>query len=652
VQVDIDGNVSLRGSGSFTLLIDGRPSVLENSEALRQIPAASIDRIEIITNPSVKYDPDGTAGIINVIMKKNIKAGLNGILNTSVGTGDKYSAGLLLNYRLKKVNFFGGIDYNKFHSTGKGHSTNETYLIDTTNYRNTDSQRKSTRMGYNVKGGIDYFVSDNSTVSLSGRYGYYGSDMNNSSNRYIYTLPVTTDDYSYSDNASERKGNFYDATLNFQHKFKENGHTLEAMAFFSRRIGDDNETQSDYTTDQNWNIIDQNPDINSTSEDDHSNNFRLKADYVRPLGTAGKLEAGFQSRIAKENATYLFQNYDYVSGSWIDNPMYSSQMDFRESIHSLYAMFSSKWLGFQYQLGLRGEYTDRRIEDIQSPYPYVLSLWDYFPTIHLSRELPLEQQLMLSYSRRINRPHGWDLDPFQNYMDPYNIRMGNPGLKPEYIDSYELGYQKKFSESFVALDSYYRITRNKMDEVTTLRSDGIMIHKDENLNKDYSLGAELSADLVLAKWLELFGSFDMFHYRLVGTLNDVPVDNKSLTWEGRFNVTVKLRGDLRFQLTTRYEGPQVEAQGTEKGSFMANLAVRKDFLQRKLSVSLSARDLFKTAKHEMSTNGVGFYSHDRFTREAPVVMLSLSYKINNYKKELDKLENGEDRQDNGEETEF
>jgi outer membrane receptor protein involved in Fe transport len=467
--------------------------------------------------------------------------------------------------------------------------------------------------------------------------------MDNFAKRYIYTIPSTTNDYSYSDNSSNRKGDFHEATGNFLHRFNDNGHTLEAMAFFSQRIGNDGEIQSNYITDQNWNIIDQNPDINRTSEDDHSREFRLKADYSHPVGAKGKLESGYQSRIQLQKGTYLFQNYDYASGLYIDNPLYSSQMDFRESIQSLYATYSNEWTGFNYQLGLRTEYTDRRIEDIQSPSPYVLTLWDFFPTVHLSRGLPLEQEVMVSYSRRINRPHGWDLDPFPNYMDPYNIRIGNPDLKPEYIDSYELGYQKKFNESFVALDAYYRITKNKMDDVTTLRSDGVMVHTEENLNKDYSLGAELSSDLVLTKWLELFGSVDIYHYRLVGTVDNQSVDNQSLNWEGRFNATVKLKGDLRFQLTTRYEGPSVEAQGKEKGSFMANLAVKKDFLKRKLTATLSARDLFKTAKHESTSWGQGFYSYNRFTREAPVIMFTLSYKLNNYKKEQEKPENGEER---------
>jgi outer membrane receptor protein involved in Fe transport len=643
VQVDVENNVTLRGSPNFTLLIDGRPSVLDNSDALQQIPASAIDRIEIITNPSAKYDPDGTAGIINVIMKKEVKTGLNGIVNVSAGTGDKYRSNVLLNYRLKKINFNLGGDYGSYRFNGHRTSYNETYLNDTTRYRNTTSQMSMKRHGYNITGGLDYFLSDKTTLSLSGRVGQFAFGRDNPSHQHIYTFPVTTNDYSLSNYNFDRSSDFYTGTLNVQHKFNDKGHMLEGMVFYSRRTGIEDQDQYDYQTDSNWVLTDQNPIFNRTREDDHSHELRIKVDYTLPIGEKGSFQAGYQSRIYEENGTYLFQNYNYTLGSWSDNELYSSAMDFKDDIHSLYAMYANEWLGFEYQIGLRGEYTYRWIKDIKSTQSYTLNMLDPFPTIHLSRQLPLNQQILASYSRRVNRPRGWDLDPFPNYIDPYNIRIGNPELKPEYVDSYELNYQKKFKDSYVALDAYYRITKNKITHISTLRDDGIMIQTNDNLNKDYSLGAELSTNLILTKWLELFGSFDLYHYRLVGTISDEHVDNRSLNWESQLNATVKLPGDVRLQWTNSYEGPSATAQGTEQGSFRSNLAARKDFLKRKLSVTLSGRDIFKTAKHESTSSGDGFYEHDLFTREAPVITLTLGYKINNYKKQPEKTNNSEEQ---------
>ena len=643
VQVDVENNVTLRGSPNFTLLIDGRPSVLDNSDALQQIPASAIDRIEIITNPSAKYDPDGTAGIINVIMKKEIKTGLNGIANLSAGTGDKYRGNILLNYRLKKVNLYAGGDYSSNRFTGKRTSYNETFLNDTTHYRNTSSNMTMKRNGYSVNGGIDYYLDNKTTLSLSGRGGHFEFGRDNASHQFIHTFPATLNDYSLSDNSFTRAMDFYSGTLNFQHKFNDKGHNLEGMIFFAQRKGHEDQGQSDYETDSNWVLIDPNPATNRVLEDDHSYELRIKADYTKPVGASGNFQAGFQGRKAEENGTYLFQDYDYGLGSWIDNALYSSSMDFRHNVYSLYAIYSDKLFGFEYQLGLRGEYTYRWIKDVNSPEAYVLQLFDPFPTVHISRQLPLNQQILASYSRRINRPHGWDLDPFPTYIDPYTIRQGNPMLKPEYVDSYELNYQKKFKDSYVALDAYYRITRNKITHITSLRDDGIMVQTFDNLNKDYSLGSELSADLNLVRWIEIYGSLDLYHYRLVGTVGEESVDNSSLNWESKVNLTFNLPARFKLQLTNSYEGPSVTAQGTEEGSFRTDLAARRDFLNRKLSVTLSGRDIFRTAKHESTSHGDGFYEHDLFTREAPVITLTLGYKINNYKNQPEKMNNSEEQ---------
>jgi outer membrane receptor protein involved in Fe transport len=634
VNVDIEGNVSLRGTTNFTVLIDGRPSVLTGSDALQQIPASSIDRIEIITNPSAKYDPDGTGGIINVILKKQKSPGINGIVNLSIGTKNKYRGDVLLNYRTKNFNIFGGLDgnYNQFGMKGK--SEYESYFEDSVSYRNTEAKNKMTRSGYGIKAGIDYYLTDKSTLTFSGRYGGYSFDRDGTSSRHIYTNPIGFDEYSQSKTLMDRGGNYYDLNMNYVVKFDDKGHQLEALAFYSNRTGDDTEEQKDYLTDSDWNInYDSVPETMRTTEDEVSDKIRLKLDYTKPIGKEGKIEAGYQSRMEFENEKFLFQNYNYLSDEWVENSLYSSEADFKDNIHAAYGIFSNTWKSFGYQLGLRGEYTDRVIDNEASPQVYTLNRFDLFPSAHVSKSFKNDHQLIASYSRRIERPGGRQLDPFPSYMDPYNIQQGNPELEPEYIDSYELNYQKRIKTSFVSVEGYYRVNTNKITRIRTLREDGVTVHTFQNLNKDYSLGTEVMGNVDIVKWFNVNASVNIFDYRLVGTVEGEDVDKNSTNWNGKLNITMKFKYDIRAQISGIYQGKSVTAQGTVEGFPMLNLALRKEFMNRKLSTTLSVRDLLMTAKREYTSSGAGFYSHDQFRRESPVLTLDISYTINNYKKQ-------------------
>jgi outer membrane receptor protein involved in Fe transport len=639
IQVDIEGNVTMRGSGSFTVLIDGRPSVLQGGDALQQIPASSVDRIEIITNPSAKYDPDGLAGIINVVMKKQQKPGYNGILNASIGTNHKYTADFLLNYRTGKFNLFGGADYNNNRFDGSGNSRNEYYFTDSTSFRFSGSERNMNRHGYGVKAGLDYFLSDKTTLTLSGRIGEYGFGSDGFSHQHLYSEPVSDDSYIVSTNQSEREGHYYEGTLNLTQKFKGDGHQLEAMAFYSTRNGDDWDEQEEFISDASWVIADTFPEKIRTTENSDEYNIRFKADYTKPFTEKRKIEAGLQSRIEDEKEDYIFYDYDYDLNDWLVNDLYTSVMDFDQQIYSAYGIYSDALWGFDYQVGMRGEYTYQMIKSGGTGKTYLIDRLDYFPSIHISRQITEDHQLLASYSRRIERPDGRELDPFITYMDPFNIRTGNPALEPEFIDSYDLSYQYKFKKSFLSLEGYYRITKNKITHVQALLDNGIMLHSFENLDKDFSTGSELMANLDLTKWLLVNASFNVYYYRLIGSVEGESKDEHSTNWDTRLNATFKLKHDIRIQLTGSYRGPSVTIQGTEEGFLMTNLAIRKDFFKRSLAVTLTGRDLFKTAKREMTSSGEGFYSYNKFKREAPVVSLSLSYKINNYKQQQQR--NGE-----------
>ncbi|MGV8095585.1 MAG: TonB-dependent receptor domain-containing protein [Mangrovibacterium sp.] len=633
VQVDIEGNVSLRGSTSFTVLIDGRPSVLSGSDALQQIPASAIENIEIITNPSARYDPDGMAGIINVVMKKNVQTGINGIINAMIGTNDKQQLDATFNKKTEKVNLTFGFDFNDRNFTGKNYSSRETYDGDTTRYLIKDGERGFSRGGYQLKAGADFYLSDKTTLGFIGNYGYYSFDGGGHANIHQYTDPASRDRYSVERDPSKRDGDYVNGSVNLQHLFnKEGTHKLEALFYYSHRNGDDQDEENEYLADSNYQIIPDGDNLQIlTTEDEADNEYRLQADYTRPLGTAGKLEAGFQSRIDRSSEDYLLERYNNATQSWERDDNFSNYQDFERDIHSVYSTVSSKLGPLQYMLGMRGEYTRRQTTLPRTNQSFKLDRFDLFPTAHLSFELPSNYQLMTSYSRRINRPRGRDLDPFWQYMDQYTIRRGNPELEPEYTDSYELGFLKRFGPSFVSLEGFYRITNGLITHISELGDDGILYETTVNLNNDYSLGAELMGDVNPTKWLQINSSVSLYNYRIEDESEGEKIERESTNIDGRINTIFKFSPDSRLQLMGMYRGASISAQGDRKGMLFTNVSYRQDLMKKKLTATVSLADIFGTGKSEGTTMGPNFRSTYKFEREPRILTLTLSYKINNYK---------------------
>jgi len=630
VDVDIEGNVSVRGSSDFTVLIDGKPSVLDGSDALKQIPASDIERIEVITNPSAKYDPEGVAGIINVVMKKHIKGSFSGVANLSASNTNKTRGDLTLNYRNDKWTFMLGGDFQNMVFSGERNVHQELYNADTTTVINSVGNMDRTWKGKGVRGGIDYHISDKTTLSMSGRVGDYTFQRNSLSTQHTYDN-FGTDNYIFEDNTSARKGNYWNSDFTYSHNFNKEGHKLIATFYASGREGPDNEYQTRYPSDANGNPIDQNPDKIRTVEASNDNEYRLKADYTLPVNEEDKFEAGYQGRVNRESEDYLFENFDYASDSWVNNPNFSSAFDFSRDIHALYAIWSHSTKSFSWQTGLRAEYTKREMDHTASSDPYIIDRVDWFPSVHLSQKFGRDIELQSSYSRRISRPRGWDLEPFPSYMDPYNIRVGNPALEPEYTDSYELSVLKRIKKSFISLEGYYRRTNNLITRIQELRSDGIIYHTRANMNSDQSLGSELMANLDLYPWLRIIASGTVFYYRLEGSVNGESVDRNSTNFNSRLTADLKFTPTTRFQLMSIYRGPSVSAQGEYKGMAFANASLKQELFNKKLSATLQVRDIFGTMKRSGTSYGDGFKTDFEFKREPRVFQLTLSYIINNYR---------------------
>jgi hypothetical protein len=633
VDVDIDGNVSLRGSSNFTVLIDGRPSVLSGSDALKQIPSSAIQNIEIITNPSVKYDPDGMGGIINVVMKKNILSGVNGIANLNLGTGDKYGTDLMLNYKTKKYNLSVGGNWNDNTDWGKTNSDRETYSTQDTTYLISSGTRDMKRGGTLGRAGLDYYLTDKTSFTVSSEVGKYTFDSFGDVNLHHYDQQNTFDIYSIQDNHSNRNGNYVSANGSFQSKFNELGtHKLEGSFNYRYRDEKSNGTLDEKETDISYVPTGEYLSRVVTNDNSISNDYRAKLDYTLPFTGGEKFEAGLQSRIGDQNEDYNFLSFNETTQQFENDPNFTSNMDFKEQIHSAYSTYSGNIKAFQFVAGLRGEYEKRQIiyykEDV--PNKYSLDRFDFFPSLHVSLELPDKSELMTSYSRRIDRPEGHDLNPFPMYVNQYTIRTGNPGLKPQYTNSYEFSYIKKFGTSFVSLEGFYRTTNNLITRLTNVVDDISYISTD-NLNHDYSIGGELMGNANLAKWLLVNTSFSLYNYRLQSEVLNDDVEKQSTNYTGRVNTTVKMSQDSRLQLTGFYKSSTVSAQGNQKGSSYVNLSYRQDFMKKKLTATFGIRDIFGTMKFEGTSIGDSFRTTSKMTREPRVMTLSLCYKINNYK---------------------
>ena len=651
VQTDFDGNVTLRGSSAFTVLIDGKPSVLTGSDALRQIPATNIENIEIITNPSAKYDPDGVSGIINVVMKKNQKDSFSGLINLTAGLNNKYRGDMNFNYRTGKWNFIVGADFQDMHNKGTRDTKMELFSADTITSRNISGDGSMIRKGQSVKGGFDYQMSKNTSFGMTGTIGNRSNNNANSGFQHEFDNKGTPEIFTFQDNSSARSGNYWSSDLNFQQKFSKKGHELSGLFYISGSNGDDMEYQTRYLTNSNWQTIDPNAVKNRSSETQDSKEYRAKLDYTLPINDKDKFEAGYQARIEKETEIFNFEEAGSTN-IWVNNPLFSTSFDYSSNIQSLYSTFSHAGEGFSYQLGLRGEYTDRSISSVGVAATHKFNQYDFFPTLHFSQKLKNDFEFQASYSRRLNRPDARDLEPFRSYMDQYNIRVGNPDLKPEYTGSYDLTILKRIDKSFISLEGYYRNTQGLITRTQTLGADGIFINTMNNMNNDYSLGGEFMANFEIKPGFRIIGSATLYNYRLKGTVNGLAVDQSSTNFDSRLNLDMKLAKNTRLQLTGIYRGATASAQGTRDPMMFANAALKQDFLKNKLTATLQMQDIFGTMKFGGTSFGPGFQNQFKFQREPRVVQLTLSYKLNNFKNKPTRNEESSQGNENGNTGEF
>jgi len=635
VQVDLDGNVTLRGSESVKILVDGKPFGLDGSNrniVLQQISANSIESIELITNPSAKYNPEGTSGILNIILKKNTQSGYNGNLTLNAGTQDKYNGSINLNFKKDNYNVFGSYSYSNQSNTIEGSSFRQNLFTSTATFVDQLNSGLSKREGHMIKGGIDYSFTKKSSLGLS--FNYSDRNMNRSEkneNIESDSLNNLTKNY-FTNSFNTDNGINFDASLNFNTKFKDPKQTLYGEITYSRETDDEvsNKTE-DYIT-----PINTTPDKYNDYENEIGQELNMQLDYVHPFGKDSRLETGLKSTYEKNDDDFRLENYDYNTNTFITNNNVSNNFIYKENVQSLYAIYQNKIKDFSFSLGLRGEYANSTGEINTSNQNFDNDYFSVFPSASISQKLSLEQELQLTYSRRINRPNMRNLNPFPDLSDPLNIRIGNPNLKPEYTNALELSYINYFKFATVTPSIFFRQTDDEISRYRTITDSNTTITTFENLNSSKSYGLELIVSSQILKWWNVNGNFSYFKSIVDAQNISSNLTNETNSWSARLSSGMNIPNLFDVQLSYFYSGKRISANGTVEPMQSLDAAIKKDLFDNKASISFRVSDIFNTMKFKTIINDPSYIQESLRRRNSRTAYLTLSFNIGSKDKNSDR----------------
>lgn len=649
VAVDAEGNVSLRGNSNITLLIDGKPASqagIAASDVLNTLPASSIESVEIITNPSVRYDPDGTTGIINIVLKKKTLQGFNGLVSLNAGTGDKYNGSLVLNYRHSKFNAFLNFDGRKHTMERDGTSIRTSQFGEMTSVLNQTDEGNMNRDMSRISAGVDYFIDtrNNLTLSVAKRdmtFGTEGLITNLTSNDGTEIRMFNRD------NDTERAIDSWEYTLSYKHLYPEKG-----REFTNDIIVNDNKMEGNaFINQQDFNLVSGIPTGKSSQWNYSENNnlmLTIQGNYVYPMVSGNRLEAGYKADMRDMMMDFNYQSLDSAGVNWINNESLKNKYDYNEQIYAVYGIYASSWKKLKYQGGLRVEqvFTNSVIQ--QADTSFDTKYTSFYPSLHLQYDLGNKRELSLSYSRRVRRPHPHNMNPYVDYADSLNLRTGNPSLKPEFTNSVELGLMKYWGNNSLSGSLFYRYTDDEVEDVTTLvpGTSGVTITRPLNVSKETNYGLELVGAFNPAKWLRANANLSFYQ----AMMSDIPEYNiegsDRFTWSARLNMTFNTWKDGSFQLVANYNSPRRSLQEFQEDSYFADISFRQDLMKKKLSISLRLTDVLDTRKFEQTIYGNEFTTIANRKMESRVLYLGIQYQINNFNKKSNR-NNG-----NGEEMEM
>lgn len=642
VEVDNEGEVSLRGSTSVTVWINGKASGLSadnRAQILEQMPAESIERIEVITNPSAKYSPEGTSGIINIVLKEDRKAGYFGSLQAGVDTRGGWNASGNINYSSGKIDAYANIGYRRRVTEGGGIS-NRTNLDPEGNpvsFLNQLSENDGHGGPVFVRAGATYHLTKQDHLNI-GAFGMFGDRNQTTTINYSSNIPGSfTERQRITDSKNKMKGG--NVELGYKHDFSKtsnlditaswNPWNMDGTSIYKQRSQYDNGGE-DFS-------------YQRQESDMHSNGWELQADYVNAFSENSKLEAGYKGTMSREKSPVETFSGATAGDEQPDEELYN-KFYYDRDIQALYATYSGRIDKFGFQAGLRGEYSHIETRSLgfgQSKgevAPYDNDYFSLFPSVFLTYSLPAGNEIQVNYTRRISRPWGRLLNSFVNVTDSTNISYGNPYLDPEFSNAYELNYIKNWESHTLSVSVYYRSTNDVIQRISYL--DGtIMKSTYENVAKSQSAGTELVVKNNFARILDLTTTVNLYYNKLDGFSYlpegaQAPVvgkANEDFSWDAKMIANVALPAAFSLQVTGSYNSKRIIAQGYRKANYSVDAGIRKAFFDRKLSLSVNARDIFNTRKWKTETSGTGFTQYAENWRTGRTVGFTLTYSFGNMK---------------------
>jgi hypothetical protein len=630
VKVDIEDNVTLRGSANFKVLIDGKPSLLDPNEVLKQIPAQTIDKIEIITNPSAKYEPDGAAGILNVLLKKQKGRGTSALINANGGTKSRYGGDALLSLKQGNANVYAGGNYRHYTYDWDTKGENRIFSAADTLIRTDSGLGRSAGLTGAGRVGLDLTFSPRDKSSVSGRFGTFGGHTTGASKNVELHLPGDSSRQYRSGSIGDYSRRFFFVTVDHEHLFDTTGHKLTASAYVVSNSGGNNSVSVQLDSAGN--------DTTGGRRNDEPgpmNRASLELGYTLPLRQNDKLEAGYEGRLEGTDQDLRISLFDTTAGAdtWAKDVRSSHEYGGTQDIQALYATYTWSWRALGLQPGLRGEYGNRIVTVADSARPWTLSRWDYFPSLHATYGLGSGRQITASYSRRIDRPDPWYLRPVEVWYDEHWVSVGNPLLRPSFTNSIEAGCEVPLGANFLSGDAYYRTTSDMFEWVGSRypADTAVLQSTARNVGRDRSIGIEVTANVSPFKWFTAYLTGDVYHYREEATLLGLDTPRTTVTWNSSANLTFRPATNTQVQLNGYYSGPSLSATTTSDGWLGANLAVKQSLLKRALSVTLRLSNLFGSRIQHWNSDGPGFLTRSSYKTEGLTVSLALSYNFNNFK---------------------
>ncbi len=636
VEVDNEGEVSLRGNSSVTIWINGKESGLtadNRAQILEQLPAESIDRIEVITNPSAKFSPEGTAGIINIILKEDRKAGYFGSVQAGGNTRGGANTGANINYSSGKLDANASIGYR--HHKRPGGSITERINTNDDTYLNSTSDSESKGDNIFTRAGLTYRLTKTDEISLNG-FGMFGSRTSENTINYDAS---TYQSLRLSDSDNSMKGG--NVSLGYKRNFNNPDHYLDFTGSFNTWNMDNTSIYR-----QSYENMPTRTSYQNQENDIRNRNWTLQLDYSNKLNEQSKLEAGYKGNLSHETSPVETKSGTSPENAQPDYSLYN-QFIYDQDVHAVYATYSNRFGNLGMQLGARGEYTkiDTRSDqtDNGTDYtntPYKKDYFSFFPSAFFSYSLPGENEIQLNYSRRISRPWGGQLNSFKNITDSTNISSGNPELMPQYGNAFELNYIKTWENHTLSASAYYRTTDDVIQRVSYVEND-IMYSTFINMTKNQSAGFELVGKDKITRWLDLTSTLNLYYYKLDGFEYEGTeyADQEQFSWNMRVIANALLPWGLSFQATGNYNSRQAVAQGTRKANYSMDAGLKKNFLNRALSISINARDILDSRRWKTETSGDNFTQYSERWGGGRQFGITATYNFGNMKAKMPKRSN-------------